>query len=242
MVNRSLILSMPTILNQTAVLLSGTGKICRRLAPRLSAAGYNLILCSRSGSSLSLPNTLGIKFNWFDFETYDGPFTAANRLKFPPISAIFLTTPPTTNAFPLAKQFLNSALKYGVKRIAFLSGTCLEIGDGPVLSQISEYIRRLSINHHLKISYTILRSTWFIENFSEMENHVQSIRNENKIVSAAGKGRAAFVSAGDVAEVVFKCLTSEVGINMELVLLGPELLSLDDVCSMAASLRLLHAC
>jgi len=71
-----------------------------------------------------------------------------------------------------------------------------------------------------------------MENFSEMDNHVQSIRNENKIVSATGKGKVAFVSAEDIAEVVVRCLTSEAGINMELVLLGPELLSFDDIAKM----------
>jgi uncharacterized protein YbjT (DUF2867 family) len=77
-------------------------------------------------------------------------------------------------------------------------------------------------------------NTWCIlsrtENFSSPEEpHCVSIRNENRIYSAAENGRVPFVSANDVARVAFCALTNQQPHNTDHIILGPELFTYDEV-------------
>ncbi|KAG4025894.1 hypothetical protein MFRU_048g00060 [Monilinia fructicola] len=221
----------------TILLLGGTGKVARRIAPLLSADGYHVILASRSGSSpTSLPNTKGVKFDWLDIDTYDNPFCISpngnGERKEYSIKAVFMISPPVLDAFPLAKRFIDRVIEKGVRRIVFLSGSIQHCGDGPILSQISEYIKgkgsdfnRLdeSINFDLNaVKWTVLRPSWFMENLSEM-HHLYTIRDENQIVSATGTGKIPFVSAEDIAIVAYKALIGKRINGMERELAGMEL-------------------
>lgn len=236
----------------TILLLGGTGKVARRIAPLLSADGYYVILASRSGSSpVSLPNTKGVKFDWLDADTYDNPFISPNgngEVKESSIDAVFMIAPPVLDALPLAKRFIDGIIGRGVKRIVFLSGSIQHCGDGPILSQISEYIKgkrkssqrdhELNDSNSNTVEWTILRPSWFMENFSEM-HHMYTIRDENRIVSATGKGEIPFVSVEDIANVAYKALIgwrhNDLGrglVEKELFLRGEQLWSYDDVASL----------
>ncbi|KAF7949143.1 hypothetical protein EAE96_008312 [Botrytis aclada] len=237
----------------TILLLGGTGKVARRIAPLLSVDGYNVLLASRSGSSpVSLPNTKGVKFDWLDTNSYDNPFISfdgdddANEHS---IDAVFMIAPPVLDAVPLAKMFINGVVKRGVRRIVFLSGSIPHCGDGLILSQISEYIKGKgkslqtleegSKNFDTNaVEWTILKPSWFMENFSEM-HHLYIIRDENRLISATGKGKIPFVSVEDIAHVACKALVGwrsndfEKGLmGEELVLRGGELWSYDDIAAL----------
>ncbi|OJD26759.1 hypothetical protein ACJ73_01848 [Blastomyces percursus] len=66
------------------------------------------------------------------------------------------------------------------------------------------------------------------ENFSEGQ-HLLSIKEESLIYSAKGEGRIPFVSAEGIARVAFRSLTDARLHNTEHLILGPELLSHDDL-------------
>lgn len=68
------------------------------------------------------------------------------------------------------------------------------------------------------------------ENFSESIAHI-AIKNEGKIYSATQDGKIPFVSAEDIAAVAYRALVDEKPHNTDHVILGPELLSYDDVSS-----------
>ncbi|KAI9645712.1 hypothetical protein NHQ30_005144 [Ciborinia camelliae] len=235
----------------TILLLGGTGKVARRITPLLSINGYHVILASRSGSSpASLPNTKGVKFDWLDLNTYDNPFipTSENvETKRNSIDAVFMIAPPVLDSFPLAKRFIDGMIERGVKRIVFLSGSIQHCGDGPILSKISDYIKGKgrksergeesndSDSDSKTVEWTILRPSWFMENFSEM-HHVYTIRDENRIVSATGRGKIPFVSVEDIAVVAYKALIGwrhddfRRGLGeRELSLRGSQLWSYDEV-------------
>lgn len=72
------------------------------------------------------------------------------------------------------------------------------------------------------------RARGLAENFSEAQ-HAPTIRDEGRIYSAAGAGRIPFVSADDVAAVALRALTDRAPHNAAYLVLGPELLSYDDV-------------
>jgi len=103
-----------------------------------------------------------------------------------------------------------------------LSASLLDVGDGPIMSQVSKYISSICIE------WAVLRPTWFMEDFSEMQ-HMLTIRDEAKIVTATGEGKVPFVAADDIAAVAFRALTDEVPHNTDHLILGPELFSYDDV-------------
>lgn len=66
------------------------------------------------------------------------------------------------------------------------------------------------------------------ENLSEQQ-HLRTIRDEGAIYTATGKGKVPFCSADDIAAMAFHALTSAEAPNREFFILGPELLTYDDV-------------
>ena len=71
-------------------------------------------------------------------------------------------------------------------------------------------------------------ASWFMQNFSE-SFHVGPIREKGKVYSATSNGKVPFISAQDIARVAQRLLTDEKPHNTEYVILGPELLTYDDV-------------
>ena len=69
------------------------------------------------------------------------------------------------------------------------------------------------------------------ENFSEQQ-HLPTIRDNSTIVSAAGDGKISFVSAEDIALVAYHTLVEEKPPNRDYVIVGPELLSHDEVAAL----------
>lgn len=67
-----------------------------------------------------------------------------------------------------------------------------------------------------------------IENFSEQE-HLPTIRKESKFYTACGDGKVPFIAAADIAAVAFRTLTDEKPHNADYRVLGPELLTFDEV-------------
>lgn len=202
------------------LLLGGTGKVSSRIAPLLCADGYSVILASRSGKSPSLPNCQGVPFDWFDETSYANPFTKCKDIK-----TIFIVAPPITDQLPPSKAFIDLAISRGIQRLVLLGASVLDDGDGPMMAAVSKYIISLGVE------YAILKPTWFMENFSEMQ-HAYTIREQDCIITATGQGKVPFVSANDIAAVAFRALTDEVSHDTEHLILGPELFSYNEVCSM----------
>lgn len=67
------------------------------------------------------------------------------------------------------------------------------------------------------------------ENFATQPLHLRAIKEESKIYSATGEGRIPWVSADDIAAVAVRALTDAEPPNTEYMVLGPELLSYDEV-------------
>lgn len=223
-------------MKSSILLTGGTGKVSSRIIPLLSSNGNTVLVASRSGRCPSLLNTTGVKFDWFDSTTYASSFSQTQ------INAIFLVAPPIIDCVPPMKTFIDLAVEKGVKRFVLLSASVLDAGDGPMMGKVSKYISSLGVE------WAILRPTWFMgmllsasslllnyangvtENFSEMQ-HMFSIRDEDKIITATGEGKVPFVSADDIAAVAFRALTDEVPHNADHLILGPELWSYDEVSS-----------
>ncbi|KAF4630573.1 hypothetical protein G7Y89_g7562 [Cudoniella acicularis] len=70
-----------------------------------------------------------------------------------------------------------------------------------------------------------------LENFSEQQ-HLPTIRLNSQIISATDTGKIPFISVHDIALVAFHALTDLISPSTDLLLLGPELFSYDEVAAM----------
>ena len=206
----------------TILVLGGRGKTARRLASLLHDAKIPFLLASRSTSDdCAYPQA---RFDWFKEETYREIFQQAQSASdhdVAPITAIYIVSPGSLDMVPAMKSFIDYARNKSVQRFVLLSSSAVEAG-GPGYGQIHQYLMEL------KVEYAVLRPSWFMQNFSE-SHHCVTIRSEGKIYSATGNGKLSWVSADDIAAVAFRALVDQKPHNTDHLILGPELLSYDDV-------------
>jgi uncharacterized protein YbjT (DUF2867 family) len=115
------------------------------------------------------------------------------------VSALYLAA-PSTMAAELPKRVIDLAKTAGVKRVVQLSAMGAENSDTP-LRQIEQHLELSGLE------YTILRPTWFFQNFNAGQR--EYIRQANAIIEPSGDGRTAFVDTRDVAAVAVKALTED---------------------------------
>lgn len=74
-----------------------------------------------------------------------------------------------------------------------------------------------------------MRPSWFMENWAERGGLLEAIRAEGRVYSASGGGRLPWVSKTDIAACAYSALTAVAPPNGDYVILGPELLSYEQV-------------
>ena len=183
--------------NPTLV-LGGTGKTGRRAVERLTARGLPVRVGSRSGKP---------PFDWEVRSTWAPALEG--------VGTVYISYYPDI-AIPGAgekvRAFAELALERGVRRMALLSGR----GE-PIAEQAEEAVRDTGAD------LTILRSTWFMQNFSEdyMLDHVLS----GDIRLPAGEVPTPFVDIDDVADIALEALTDDRHIGELYELTGPRSLT-----------------
>ena len=184
--------------HKPTLVLGGTGKTGRRVVERLTARGLPVRIGSRSGEP---------PFDWEDRATWSPAVEGAG--------AVYVSYYPDI-AIPGAgekvRAFAELALERGVRRMALLSGR----GE-PIAEQAEEAVRDTGAD------LTILRSTWFMQNFSEdyMLDHVLS----GDIRLPAGEVPTPFVDIDDVADIAVEALTDDRHIGELYELTGPRSLT-----------------
>ena len=186
------------------LVLSGTGKTGRRVIQRLEARGIPVRVGSRKGEP---------PFDWEDRGTW-APALAGVR-------AVYLTYYPDI-AIPGAREAVRSfaelALGNGIRRLVLLSGR----GE-PEAQRTEQAVRETGAD------LTILRSTWFMQNFSEdyMTDHVLS----GDIRLPGGDVPTPFLDVGDIADLAVAALTDDRHIGQLYELTGPRSLTFDEVAA-----------
>jgi len=205
----------------TTLLLGGTGKVGRRIARLLQAANRPALIASRSGTAPAGMD--GVAFDWTDRSTYARAFEVARA----PITAVYITAPPSMDFLSTVVAFIDLAREKGVGRFVFMSSSVAEPG---VFDHGKTHAYLKELGDRGEVEWAVLRPTWFQENFTESYSR-ESIARDGKLFSAAGDGKVPFVSADDIAAVGFEALTSRPAPNTDYVILGPELLTYDDVAN-----------
>lgn len=180
------------------LVLGGTGKTGRRVAERLKAMGVPTRIGSRSGTP---------PFDW------DDPSTWAAALQ--EVKAVYVTYAPdlaVPAAPPAIRAFSDLAVKSGVQRLVLLSGRGEE-----------EAQRCERIVQNAGAAWTILRASWFNQNFSE--GAFQELVLGGVVALPAGPVGEPFVDVDDIAEVAVAALTEDGHAGQLYELTGPRLLT-----------------
>ncbi|KAI4839190.1 NAD(P)-binding protein [Aureobasidium sp. EXF-8845] len=197
----------------TILLTGGTGKTSLHLASLLSNASIPVLLTSRRGSSASSTHQT-VQFNWTDDTTWNNPFTTS-----PDISAIYLLSGDLSDPAPILNVFIDFAIEKGVERFVVCSGSSCEYG-GPFHGKIWQKL------DESKVEFAVLRPSWFME---PGHGHFETIIHHNKLFTACADGKIPWISAADIAKVAFHALTDEKPHNRAYRILGPDLLTYDEV-------------
>lgn len=189
----------------TPILIIGaTGKIGRRVASNLAAVGR---VVRPAGRRSPLP------FDWRDRSNWAAHFAG--------VETAFVTYYPDLAA-PGAEDdiaaLVDVAKATGLKRIVLLSGR----GE-------SGAERCESILAQSGLGYTLLRASWFNQNFSEGMLHPGIMAGH--IALPAGMRLEPFVDADDIAEVATQALIDDRHNNVLYELTGPRLLTFADAAA-----------
>src|SRR5215210_7178320 len=183
---------------KTTLVLGGTGKTGRRVVERLVARGLPVRVGSRSGEP---------PFDWEDEATW----VPALR----DVESVYVSYNPdlaVPGAVAVVRSFAKLAARSGVRRLVLLSGR----GE-------PENERAERVVQEAGVQWTILRSTWFMQNFSEdyMLEHLLS----GEIRLPAGDVPTPFLDADDIADVAVAALTEEGHAGQLYELTGPRSLT-----------------
>lgn len=182
----------------TTLVLGGTGKTGRRIAERLAARGRAVRVGSRRGE---------VPFDWNDRQTWE-PALAG-------IEAVYLCYAPdlaVPGAAETVASFAQLAVASGARRLVLLSGRGEEGAH-----QAEEVVAASGA------ACTILRSSWFAQNFSE--GPFAELVQAGEVALPAGQVPEPFIDVEDIAEVAVAALTEERHAGQVYELTGPRLLT-----------------
>lgn len=186
------------------LVLGGTGKTGSRVAKKLAAKGIDVRIGSRSGSPA---------FDWHNPQSWDVLLQGIN--------AVYISYAPDLaipGATDTIQRFVNKAVSQGVKRLVLLSGR------GEEEAQACEHIVQGT-----DVEWTIVRASWFMQNFSEGE--FLGMVLDRHITLPAANIPEPFVDVDDIADVAVAALTEE-GHNHEVYeVTGPRLLTFSDLAT-----------
>jgi uncharacterized protein YbjT (DUF2867 family) len=182
---------------EPTLVLTGTGKIGRRVVERLTARGLPV----RIGARSSQPG-----FDWDDRSTWAPALEG--------VGSAYVAH--NWDALPGAPETLGSfadlAVESGVRRLVLMSGRGEEVA-----------VRGQQAVRDSGAELTILSSTWFAQNFSE--DYWREMVQAGELALPAGDMPEPFVDAEDIADVAVAALTDDRHIGEFYELTGPRLLT-----------------
>lgn len=186
---------MASIEGPPTLVLGGTGKTGRRVAQRLEALGRAVRIGSRTGEP---------PFDWEDRSTWAPALEGAG--------SVYLTYYPdiaVPGATDAVRSFAELAVRSGASRLVMLSGR------GEAEAERAERAVR-----DTGAELTVVRSTWFMQNFSE--DYLLEAVLAGEVALPAGDVPEPFVDADDIADVAVAALTDDRHIGELYELTGPR--------------------
>ena len=180
----------------------GTGKVGRRVAERLESLGVTTRIASRSATP---------SFDWNEPTTWNESLVG--------VSTAFVSYAPDLaipGATDTVREFVRKAVESGVKRLVLLSGR------GEEEAQACERIVQES-----GIEWTVVRASWFNQNFSEGE--FLGMVLGGAITLPAADIPEPFIDVNDIAAVALAALTEDRHHGEIYEVTGPRALTFTEV-------------
>lgn len=198
----------------TVLVLGATGKTGRRVVAELERRGASVRAASRSSPAF---------FEWRRPDSWQCVLEGAR--------AAYVVDSQLPDSAKSLAAFVVAAGDAGISRLVLLSSRDAAVSGGV------DWLASERAVQESPLEWTILRPTWFMQNFSEWE----VLRNAvaaGVVPSVAGAGLEPFVDAADIAEVAAAALTEEGHAGETYEPSGPELLTFDDaVCAIGSATR-----
>jgi uncharacterized protein YbjT (DUF2867 family) len=183
----------------------GTGKTGRRVVERLKS--HDDVAVRVGSRSAQIP------FDWVDKTTWQPALTD--------IDAVYIAFQPDLaipHAPNIIREFSALAVKNGVRNLVLLSGR------GEDEAQHCE-----EIVQNAGVAWTILRASWFSQNFSE--NFLCDDILAGAVYLPAGDVQEPFIDVDDIADVAVASLTDDKHAGQLYELTGPRLMTFADAVS-----------
>jgi len=190
------------------LVIGGTGKTGSRVVENLSKLGHNVTIGSRNGSPA---------FDW------DNPSTYAPALK--GIDRAYIVYYPdlaVPGARTAIEQLTAAALKEGVEKVVLLSG------KGETEAEACE-----EIVAHSGLNYTLVRASWFNQNFSE--GAFRDFILAGHVALPMPDAEIPFVDVNDIADVVTKVLLDDTFNGQTVTVTGPRKMKFKEVVEVMAA-------
>jgi uncharacterized protein YbjT (DUF2867 family) len=183
------------------LVIGGTGKTGRRVVEKLQSKGHNVKVASRNSSPA---------FDWDDAATYESSLTGIDR-----VYIVYYPDLAVPGAFEAISKLTEVAKKTGVEKLVLLSGK----GE-----KEAERCEQVVANSGLE--YTLVRASWFNQNFSE-SFFLEPIQ-AGVVATPMPDAEIPFVDADDIADVAVEALISDELNGQTLAVTGPELFKMSD--------------
>ncbi|WP_298538688.1 NAD(P)H-binding protein [uncultured Aquimarina sp.] len=167
---------------ENILVIGGTGKTGRRIVKQLEVLGHNVRIGSRSNSP---------SFDWHQPEDWDAAVDGMDK--------IYITYQPdlaVPGALEAIEQLVKKSKRANVKKLVLLSG------KGEREAQLCE-----QVVIHSGLDFTIVRASWFNQNFSE--NFLLEPILDGFVALPQAEANIPWVDVDDIAEVVVKSLTED---------------------------------
>ena len=189
-------------MKEKILVIGGTGKTGKRVAENLSAMNHEVRIGSRGGNPA---------FDWENPSTYAGALQGMDR-------AYIVYYPDL--AVPGAKEAIEAltreALVQGLEKVVLLSG------KGEREAELCEQIVADS-----GLNYTIVRASWFNQNFSE--GAFLDFVLAGQVALPMPDAEIPFVDADDIADVVTKVLLEDKYNSQTITVTGPRKMTFKEV-------------
>ncbi|MER7344160.1 NAD(P)H-binding protein [Streptomyces aurantiacus] len=204
---------------QTVLVTGATGTTGSRVTARLAALGHTVRAASRTARTAPPAGARAIPFDWYDETTHAPALEGATR-------AYLVPPPGDPDPSAVVLPFLERARAAGVTRVTLLGSSAIGPG-GPGVGRVHQ----LLADKPLFEEWTVLRPSWFMQNFTDDRSHAAGIRADGTLTTATGTGRVPFVDADDIAAVGAHTLTSAPAPEHDLIITGPQALTYDEVAA-----------
>jgi uncharacterized protein YbjT (DUF2867 family) len=184
------------------LVIGGTGKTGRKVASKLTTLGHNVRIGSRSASPT---------FDWDNPETWTEAMQGMDK--------VYITFQPdlaVPGALEAIEELTKRAKRSGVKKLVLLSG------KGEKEAELCE-----QVVIHSGLDYTIVRASWFNQNFSE-SFFLEPIL-EGFVALPQADVKVPYVDTDDIADVAVAALLNDEHNGKTYQLTGPRSLTFKEV-------------